>query len=147
MTIMEKVLALHEVELFTQMGTEELSFVAAITEEDQFDTNEQIFKENDPADSFHLILSGSVSVYQGDQEIFVAGPGDTLGALALLDGEPWLFASRVKEPVRTLRIDRETFLDLLSDYPGITQAILGTLVRRVRRLVKASHVDSGPEPA
>jgi CRP-like cAMP-binding protein len=142
MTIMEKVIALHEVDLFAHMGTEELSYVAAIAEEDQFDTGEAIFAANEPADSLHLILSGAVSVYQGEQEIFEARRGDSLGALALLDGEPWLLGSRVKEPTQSLRIDRETFLDLLSDYPSITQAILGNLVKRVRRLVQASQTDA-----
>lgn len=135
MTVMEKVLALHEVDLFEHMATEELSILASITEEDQLDAGEEIFREDEPADSLNLILSGKVRVLRGGQEIFVAGSNETLGALSMLDGEPWLFSAHVEEPTHVLRIDRETFLDAISDHPGILQAILRSLVRKVRRLV------------
>ena len=135
MTIMEKVLALHEVELFANISTEELSVLASIAEEDQFDAGSKIIAENEPADSLNLILSGQVKVMRGDQEIFVAGPNDTLGALSMLDGEPWLFSAEVMEHTEVLRIDRETFLDIASDHPGIIEGILRSLTSRIRRLV------------
>ena len=142
MTIMEKVLALHEVDLFSQMDTEELSILAAIAEEDQFDPGEQIFKEQEPSDSLNLILSGQVRILRGGQEIFVAGPSDTLGALSLLDGQPWLFGAEVTATTEVLRIDRSTFLDVMADHPRITEGILRTLVKKIRRLVDAPV--SGP---
>ena len=135
MTIMEKVLALHEVELFANMSTEELSVLASIAEEDQFDPGNRIIDENEPADSLNLVLTGQVQVKRGEQEIFVAGPNDTLGALSMLDGEPWLFSAEVVEHTTVLRIDRETFLDAAADHPGITENILRSLTARIRRLV------------
>ncbi len=142
MTIMEKVLALHEVDLFEHMGTEDLSILAAITEEDQFDKGDKLFSENEPADSLSLIISGKVLVLKDSREIFVAGPGDALGALSMLEGDPWLFSGEVREPTEILRIDRETFLDVIADHPSIIEAILRSLVRKVRRLVNTPV--SGP---
>jgi CRP-like cAMP-binding protein len=135
MTIMEKVLALHEVDIFQQMTTEELSILATIAEEAQFEAGVDMFRKDEPADSLNLVLSGEVQVVRDGQEIFVAGANDTLGALSMLDGEPWLFTARTREPTRVLRIDRETFLDQASDHPGIIEAILGSLTKRIRRLV------------
>ncbi|MCP4684267.1 MAG: cyclic nucleotide-binding domain-containing protein [bacterium] len=135
MTIMEKVLALHEVDLFSHMDTEELSILAAIAEEDQYDAGEQVFKEHEATDSLNLILSGKVRVLRGGQEIFVAGPSDTIGALSLLDGQPWLFGAEVTETTEVLRIDRSTFLDVMADHTRITESILRTLVEKIRRLV------------
>lgn len=147
MTIMEKVLALHEVELFNNISTEELSVLAAIAEEDQFDAGSKVIAENEPADSLNLILSGKVRVMRGEQEIFVAGPNDTLGALSLLDGEPWLFSAEVVEFTQVLRIDRETFLDVASDHPGIIEGILRSLSSRIRRLVEGAQIPSRPQDA
>lgn len=147
MTIMEKVLALHEVELFDNISTEELSVLAAIAEEDQFDAGSKVIAENEPADSLNLILSGKVRVMRGEQEIFVAGPNDTLGALSLLDGEPWLFSAEVVEFTQVLRIDRETFLDVASDHPGIIEGILRSLSSRIRRLVEGAQIPSRPQDA
>ncbi len=145
MTIMEKVLALHEVELFADMSTEQLSVLASIADEHQFDAGGRVFAENEPADSLNLILSGKVEVRRGDQVIFVAGPNDTLGALSMLDGEPWLFSANVIEHTQALRIDRETFLDIVSDHPGIIEAILRSLTARIRRLIDTPV--GGPRPA
>ncbi len=142
MTIMEKVLALHEVDLFEHMGTEDLSILAAIAEEEQFDKGDKLFEENEPADSLSLIISGKVLVLKDSREIFVAAPGDALGALSMLDAEPWLFSGEVREPTEVLRIDRETFLDSIADHPSIIEAILRSLVRKVRRLVNTPL--SGP---
>ena len=144
MTIMEKVLALHEVDLFAHMDTEELSILASIAEEDQYDAGEPVFKEQEPTDSLNLILSGKVRVVRGGQEIFVAGPNDTLGALSLLDGQPWLFGAEVIETTEVLRIDRSTFLDVMADHPRITEGILRTLVDKIRKLVDTPV--SGPPP-
>jgi CRP/FNR family cyclic AMP-dependent transcriptional regulator len=144
---MEKVLALHEVELFDNISTEELSVLAAIAEEDQFDAGSKVIAENEPADSLNLILSGKVRVMRGEQEIFVAGPNDTLGALSLLDGEPWLFSAEVIELTQVLRIDRETFLDVASDHPGIIEGILRSLSSRIRRLVEGAQTPSRPKDA
>ena len=91
MTIMEKVLALHEVELFAHMATEQLSILASISEEKQFQPGSLLIAENEPADCLSLVVSGKVTVKRGDQEILVAGAADTLGAMSMLDGEPWPF--------------------------------------------------------
>jgi len=137
MTIMEKVLALYEVELFQDMATEELSMLASIAEEESFDAGEMIFSEEEATDSLNLLISGKVQILRGQQEIFVAGSKDALGTLSMLDGRPWLFTAKVIEPTHVLRIDRETFLDLVADHPGIIEAILSSLVSRVRKLVDA----------
>lgn len=150
MTIMEKVLALYEVELFEDMATEELSMLASIAEEESYDAGESLFDENEATDSLNLLISGKVQILRGDQEIFVAGSHDALGTLSMLDGRPWLFTAKVIEPAHVLRIDRETFLDLIADHPGIIEALLRSLVSRVRKLVdsplagrKSSEQSSG----
>ncbi|MBD3258286.1 cyclic nucleotide-binding domain-containing protein [candidate division GN15 bacterium] len=137
MTIMEKVLALHDVDLFGLMDTEELSILATIAEEDQFDSHDELFRKDDPAESLYLVLSGEVRVVRDNQEIFVAGPTDALGTLSILDAEPWLFSAIATEPTKVLRIDRETFLDVIADHQKITEAILRSLVKKVRNLVNS----------
>ncbi len=135
MTIMEKVLALHEVDLFTYMATEELSILAAVAEENQYERGSELFRQNEPADALNLIVSGKVRVVRDDEEIFVAGPHDALGTLSMLDAEPWPFRAEITEPTHVLRIDRETFIEVIADHPKITEAILRSLVKKVRRLV------------
>ncbi|MFQ5608106.1 MAG: Crp/Fnr family transcriptional regulator [Candidatus Zixiibacteriota bacterium] len=148
MTILEKTLALYEVELFNQVPTEALSFVAALAGEETFDAGERLFQENDQADSLFLVLSGAVELQRGGEAVSALGPGDVVGAWSLLDVEARLVTATAKETVATLEIEREPFLDLIADHPVITQSILRSLTQRLRRLIRPLERElgsSGPE--
>jgi CRP-like cAMP-binding protein len=136
MTIIEKVLALQEVELFNQVSTEALSLLAAIAEEEQYPSNDDIFKENESAGALHLILSGRVRLHRGGRDVMLAGPKDVMGRWALLDVDTRLATATVTEPVHALRIDREDFFDLIADNLEITQGVFRSLVKSVRKLIE-----------
>ena len=132
MTIMEKVLALHEVELFANMSTEELSVLASIAEEDQFDAGSRVIAKHESADSLNLVLTGKVQVKRGEQEIFVAGPSDTLGALSMLHGEPWLFSAEVIEPTTVLVDIRFKLVEVVAVLTRARQMAIATLADVLR---------------
>lgn len=55
--------------------------------------------------------------------------------VALFDDEPRVATATTLEGTRVLRVDKEDFIDLLADYVAITQSILKTMVKRLRRLM------------
>ena len=136
MTILEKTLALHDVELFNQVPTEALSFLASIAQEESFEAGEVIFMEKDLASTFHLVLGGRVRLTRGGVEVSFIGAGDVMGAWALLDAEERLVTATTSEPTDVLTIEREAFYDLIADHPTITRATLSSLARRFRRLIR-----------
>ncbi len=136
MTILEKVLALSEMELFQAVPTDELSLLATIASEEAFDRGEQIIVENEPADSLFLLLSGEATLSRSGKTVSSVRKNDVLGAWALLEVEPYLVTATATQPVEVLQIDRESFYDLISDHPEVTQGILRSLVKKVRRLLE-----------
>jgi CRP/FNR family cyclic AMP-dependent transcriptional regulator len=142
MTIIEKVLALQDVELFSHVSTEALAQLAAIAHEESFNSGDDLFRENDAAEALHLILSGQVRLHRGGRDVTQAGAGDVLGTWALLDVESRVATATVTEPVHVLRIDRADFFDLIADNLEITRGVLRALTSRVRRLIEPS----GPSP-
>ncbi len=136
LTIIEKVIFLQNVEVFADVPTEDLAYLAAIAEEVDFKESEHIFKENEPSDALYLVLEGRVRLHQGEREITIAESKDPFGTWALFDEEPRVVTATALKNTRLLRIDREDFFDLLADHIQITQGVFKTVVKRMRVLLE-----------
>ncbi len=85
LTTIEKVIFLQNVDIFSEVQTEQLAYLAAIAEEETVMYNEDMSKENDPADCLYIILNGSVKLHRDGNEITTAKPSDAFGTWALFD--------------------------------------------------------------
>ncbi len=135
LSTVEKVLFLQDVDIFEYTSTEDLSHIAAITEEVEFDADTVLFKEGAISDSMYMVIKGKVRLTRGEQEVMVARDKDVFGTWALFDDEPRVATATTLEHTQLLRIDREEFIDLLADYVAITQSVLKTMVKRLRSLM------------
>jgi len=130
----EKVLLLQNVDVFSEVPTDQLAALAAISREVTFLAEEDIYRENQSPDALYLVIEGSVKLHQGDRVITMAGRHTAFGTWALFDDEPRVMTATAVEDVRLMRIDREEFADLLSDEVRIAQGIIRTVARRLREL-------------
>jgi len=135
LTIIEKVIFLQNVDVFSDVPTEDLSYLAAIAEEASFESGEIIYREAENSDALYLVLEGEVRLHQGDREITSAGPKEAFGTWALFDNAPRVVTATPVSDCRLLRIDRDDFFDLLSDHVQITQGVFKTVVKRMRALM------------
>lgn len=145
LTIVEKVIFLQNVEVFAGIPTEQLSYLAAIAEEQQYPAGEVIYKYEEPSDALYVVLEGRVRLHRGDDEITVAGPNESFGTWALFDDQARVATATPIEDTKVLRIDREDFIDLLTDHVAITEVVLKTLVGRLRGLLDRVGVDGVPK--
>ena len=144
LTIVEKVIFLQNVEVFSEIPTEQLSYLAAIAEEISSTPDEDVYKFGDPSDSLYVVLEGNVRLHREGEEITTAGPNDSFGTWALFDDTPRVATATAVDDTRLLCIHREDFLDLLSDHVRITEGVLKTLVGRLRGLLDRIGVDITP---
>ncbi len=135
LTTVEKVLFLQDIDIFEFTSTEDLSHVAAITQEIEHPEDKVIYQEGDRPDSMYMVISGKVRLSRSGQEVMVAGEKDVFGTWALFDDEPRVATATTLENTLVLRSDQEDFVDLLADYVAITQSVLKTMVKRLRRLM------------
>jgi CRP-like cAMP-binding protein len=129
----EKVLFLKGVELFGQIAGEDLSQIAQIADEVEFDHEQQIIREGELGDSLFLIITGQVRVHKGELEIAVLGERQVVGEMALLDSEPRSASVTALTDVTLLRIQQEDFADILTEKPEIALGIIKVLSRRLRK--------------
>lgn len=135
LTTVEKVIYLQEFDMFEDTVTEDLSYLAAITDEIRVRAGRVIFKEGDFPDSLYMVISGKIRLTREDEEVMVAQSRDSFGTWALFDDEPRVATAIAVEESVLLRIDKDDFFDLLADNVNITQGIMKTLVRRMRSLM------------
>jgi CRP/FNR family transcriptional regulator, cyclic AMP receptor protein len=141
LTTIEKVMALQNVDIFSEVSTEQLSHLALIAQDISCVTGDVLYRESDLPQAMYLVLEGRVRLHRSGLEVTVAGPHEVFGTWALFDDEPMVVTATVLDPCRLLRIDRDDFIDLLADYVQITQGVLKAMVKRLRGLVGRVQVD------
>jgi CRP/FNR family cyclic AMP-dependent transcriptional regulator len=135
LTIVDKVLCLQNVDIFNRTTTEDLAYIGSIATELQLPEGTTIFKQDEPADSMYVIVSGRVRLHKNGQEILIAGEKEAFGTWALVDTEPYIMTATALEDVHLLKIEQDEFYDLLADHAEITQSIFRALVQRTKRLI------------
>ena len=135
LSVVEKVMFLQHVDVFSEVPTEELAFLAGIVEEKSFAKGATIYGETDPSDSMYLVVKGKVRFHRDGKEVATAGVNEAFGTWALFDDEPRMLAATAVEDTHTLRIDKEAFIDLLADNVQITRGVLKAITGRLRRLL------------
>jgi CRP/FNR family cyclic AMP-dependent transcriptional regulator len=102
-----------------------------------FRKGQAVFHQGGSSDRVVVLLSGRVkvsSVTEEGKEIVLAfrGPGDLLGELSALDGEPRSASVEAIEPVEALAIPASDFRSYLISHPEVALLLLRMLSRRLR---------------
>jgi CRP-like cAMP-binding protein len=66
----------------------------------------------------------------------VRGPGELLGELSTIDGEPRSATGSALGPVEALTVGAEAFVGFLEEYPRVALVLLRTLTRRLREATR-----------
>ncbi len=140
-TVIEKVIFLQNVEVFFEVPTEQLAYLAAIAEEISCIKGDDIFKAEELSDAMYLVLDGKVRLHRKEEEVTVVGQNEAFGTWAMFDEEPRVVTATAIEDTRLLRIYTEDFYDLLADNVQITQGIFKALVKRMRTLIERVGIE------
>ena len=83
-------------------------------------------------DSLYAILTGRVQVLVNGRVLVEAGPGSTVGELAVLVPEARSATVVTLAPSGFLRVRKETVDDLIVEHPAFARSIIAVLVARLR---------------
>jgi CRP-like cAMP-binding protein len=134
LTVIERVLLLQGIELFSGVNSEQLSFLAAIAREVEVGPGKVLYREDDDPDGLYVVVSGAVNMKRGVEQIDRIGPNGAFGVWALFDNQPRLTTAETAEETRLLFVPRDDFYDVLSDHVDIVEGLFRHLVQRLRRL-------------
>jgi CRP-like cAMP-binding protein len=137
--LVERVAALHRVDLFAGVPGRVLAAVAEATTEVRAAPGEVLIEEGAIEAHLYAVLEGRVRVHRGDQTLVELGPGTTVGELAALVPQPRTASVTAVEPTLVLRLDKGVLDDLLADWPELAHGVITALVARLRAV--ADHAD------
>lgn len=135
LTTVEKVLILQDVDIFEFVLTEGLSHIALITDEISVDAGQTIISEGDLPDAMYIVLEGQVRISREGRELIIVEEHGEFGTWGLFDDAPRVYKAAAMSACRLLRIDREEFLEVLSDSPHMTESVLKKITKRMKNLM------------
>ena len=130
--LVERVAALHRVELFAGVPGRVLAAVAEAAVEVRASPGELLMEEGAVEAHLYAIVEGRVRVHRGGHALVELGPGATVGELAVLVPAPRTASVTVLKPVLLLRVDQAVLDELLVDWPELAHGVIGELVSRLR---------------
>lgn len=133
-----KVELLRGVPLFAGLGDRELREIAQLVDEIDVPAGQVLTAQGTSGNEFFVIVTGTVGVDRDGARVRELGPGDFLGEISLVDGQPRTATVTAVTPARLLVLAHREFHSLMDRYPDIQRSILGALAVRVRR---TGHVD------
>ncbi|XP_069789228.1 patatin-like phospholipase domain-containing protein 7 isoform X3 [Narcine bancroftii] len=101
-----------------------------------------VARQGDQDVSIHFVLSGLLHVYQRmidrDEEncLFVVHPGEIVGQLAVLTGEPLMFSIKAQRDCTFLCISKCHFYEIMREQPNVVLPVAHTVVRRMSPFVR-----------
>ena len=93
-----------------------------------------VVAEGDAPAGLFVVFRGTASVERDDHTIAEVGPGEHIGEIALLDGQPRMATVRAGDDLRTGFLSSDDFLDLLEADPSVSLELLLALAARFRLL-------------
>jgi CRP/FNR family transcriptional regulator, cyclic AMP receptor protein len=115
----------------------ELETLEDLGEPASFSEGEQIFAEGESSDRLLLVQEGRVRVVARapsgkDVQLAERGPGELLGDLSGIDGQPRSASVTALDEVRGLVVPLRAFRGFLMDHPRAAISLLELMSRRLR---------------
>ena len=130
--IEQRVSLLKEIPLFMGLHKSILKRIADLMEEMDFGRGHHIFFKGEEGDAIYIIQKGQVSVRDGEFELSRLGPNEIFGEYALIDNRARSASIIVEEPVKLYRLDRNDFIQLISENEELIRGLLVMFVNRLR---------------
>lgn len=137
--LVERVAALHRVDLFARVPGRVLAAVAEATSEVRVAPGETLIEEGGVEAHLFAIIDGRVRVHRGGQTLVELGAGTTVGELAALVPQPRTASITALEETVALRLDKAILDELLAQWPELAHGVIEALVARLAAI--ADHAE------
>lgn len=155
MSLQEEVELLRNIPMFAKLEPSKLKLLAFTSERLAFDTGNALFRQGEPGDAAYIIIDGEASVEvdspSGPIKVATLGRNDFVGEIAILCDVPRTATVVAATNLVTLRISKELFFRLITEFPQMAVEIMRELAHRLemttarlRQVVNenASHASS-----
>ena len=132
---------IQTIQLFSDFDAVDLECLARHMRVLRAEPGTAIIREGEEGDYMILILSGTCEISRRDTvgagaQIATAGPGKTLGEMALIDGEPRFASCLTLETVEFAVLDREQLSLMITEQPLVGVKLLMEFLMQVNQRLR-----------
>ncbi|MEZ5668219.1 MAG: Crp/Fnr family transcriptional regulator [Alphaproteobacteria bacterium] len=135
MSLQEEVELLRRIPLFAKLEPSKLKLLAFTSERLSFDRGQALFRQGDPGDAAYIIIDGAAAVEvdspSGPIRVATLGRNDFVGEIAILCDVPRTATVIADSDVVTLRISKDLFFRLITEFPQMAVEIMRELAHRL----------------
>jgi len=134
--LLDKRSLLERVSIFAQLEARELDQLAEIAATKRLQAKQTLFRKGDDGSQVYVIISGRLKISSHGEDgketvLRIMDPGEVVGDLALLTGEPRSATVTALERADLLVIQRRDLLPFLEQHPKTAIKLLSTLAALV----------------
>lgn len=135
MSLNEEVDVLRKIPLFARIEPSKLKLLAFTSERVSFQKGDVLFRQGDMGDAAYILIQGDAEVLvdspRGEIRVARLGRNDIVGEIAILIDIPRTATVRAETPLVTLRVSKDLFFRLVTEFPQIAVEIMRELAHRL----------------
>ena len=135
--------------LFEELNNDALLKILEAGEKQQIDAGVYLFKQGDFENSLYVVLSGRLRAVMEDKTgtniLGDIGEGEPTGEFALFTNEPRMASVLAIGKTIVLKINKQEYLNLVSQNPAFAGVLTNFLIKRLRRNILEQHMSSRPK--
>lgn len=137
MSLNEEVELLRRIPLFAKIEPSKLKLLAFTSQRLTYKPGDILCRQGDPGDAAFVIIGGEADVMVdtpgGPLKVAHLKQNDFVGEIAILCDVPRTATVAAATEVTTLRIEKDLFFRLITDFPQIAIEIMRVLAQRLER--------------
>jgi CRP-like cAMP-binding protein len=135
MLLKDEVEMLRRVPLFSRIAPAKLKLLAFASERMTCREGQNLFRQGDTGDAAYVILSGTADVLvhadAGEIKVAELEKNAIVGEIAILCDMSRTATVQATSKLEVLKISKESFLDLMNDFPDMAVEIMRVLANRL----------------
>jgi len=135
MSIKEEVEVLRNIPLFAKLEPAKLKLLAFTSERVTYENGQPLFQQGDLGDAAYIVMEGAADILintpKGPVKVATLGKHQIIGEIAILCDVPRTATVTANQHTVTLKINKETFFRLVTEFPQMSVEIMRELARRL----------------
>lgn len=135
MSLQRDVEALRAIPLFAKVEPARLKLLAFTSEHIDYEPDEIVCRQGEPGDAAYILLEGSADVLvdtpSGRVKVATLGKNEIVGEIAILCDVPRTATVVAATRLHTLKIAKDGFLNLVTQFPHVAVEIMSELAARL----------------
>ena len=138
MSLNEEVELLRHIPLFSNIEPSKLKLLAFTSERLTYEPGQELFHQGDMGDAAYIVIQGEADVVvdtpTGEIKVASLGRNDIIGEIAILCDVPRTATVMANSELVTLRISKDLFFRLVTEFPQMAVEIMRELARRLEKM-------------